>query len=87
MVRIRGGPQIDQAKLPAIEAASVLVSRLQEDYQAKMAAAHESVTDGVGLTQALAIEYDLTGKPVRFTGAAERRGIGKAMALNVMPDR
>lgn len=44
-------------------------------------------TDGIGLTHALTIEYGDGGKPVRFTGAAERRGIGKAMALEALPGR
>lgn len=36
-----GVPQISESKLPVIAAAYLRVARLQEDYQAKMAAAHE----------------------------------------------
>lgn len=36
-----GVPQITESKLPVIAATYLRVARLQEDYQAKMAAAHE----------------------------------------------
>lgn len=45
---------------------------------------HLRETEGVGLTHALQIEYDSSGKPTHFVGAAERRGIGKATALNAV---
>ena len=33
---------------------------------------------GLGNAHALAIEYDAGGHPVRFVGAADRRGVGSA---------
>jgi len=37
---------------------------------------------GIGLAHALRIEYDDEGKPIRFIGAADSRGIGVAMGIN-----
>ena len=42
-------------------------------------------TEGVGLPHGLRIHYDGEGNVSRFFGAADSRGIGKAIGLRVVP--
>ena len=42
---------------------------------------HEIKVRNIGNAHALAIEYDENGRPVRFTGASDRRGAGLALGL------
>ena len=43
------------------------------------------VTDRIGLAHALVIERGADGAPTRFTGAADSRGVGTAVGLNLAP--
>ena len=42
-------------------------------------------TSGVGLPHGLRIQYDASGDVSLFFGAADSRGIGKAIGLSVAP--
>ena len=44
-------------------------------------------TTQIGLVHALQIEYDNNGDPIRFIGAADRRGVGVALGLDVAVGR
>mgnify|MGYP001224429886 FL=1 len=44
---------------------------------------HVRSTDRIGLAHALRIDYDINGTPIHFVGAADGRGVGTAIGLDI----
>lgn len=63
--------------------------RVPQEIRDDLAAMGHNVreTDGVGLPHGLRIQYDTSGNVSSFIGAADGRGIGKAIGLEAAPSR
>jgi gamma-glutamyltranspeptidase / glutathione hydrolase len=78
---------IDTPRIAFAEPDALLVDgRISAEIQHELEALGHNVrrTSGIGLPHALRIEYDHDGHPSHFVGAADSRGIGKAVGLNVI---
>jgi gamma-glutamyltranspeptidase/glutathione hydrolase len=71
---------IDAPRIAFVEPSTLIVEPEVESALREQLAAmgHEIEVRGIGNAHALAIEYDESGRPVRFIGAADRRGAGLA---------
>ena len=77
---------IDTPRVAFAEPDVLLVDRrISEQIQLELESFGHAVrpTSGIGLPHALRIEYDAEGNPSRFVGAADSRGVGKAVGLDV----
>ena len=76
---------VDTPRVAFAEPDLLLVDeRVPEQVRAELEALGHNVrpTGGVGLPHALRIEYDADGRPTRFVGAADSRGVGTAVGLD-----
>jgi len=79
---------VDTPRVAFAEPNVLLVDeRVPEQVRAELEAMGHNVraTRGIGLPHALRIEYDADGRPTRFVGAADSRGVGTAIGLDATP--
>ena len=79
---------VDTPRVAFAEPDVLLVDeRVPEQVRAELEAMGHTVrpTRGIGLPHALQVEYDADGRPTRFLGAADSRGVGTAVGLDTMP--
>ncbi len=79
---------IDTPRVAFAEPDLLLVDeRIPAQVRAELEAMGHNVraTRGIGLPHALRIEYDADGRPTRFVGAADSRGVGTAIGLDATP--
>ena len=74
---------IDAPRIAFVEPDALVVEpEIDASIREQLAAmGHEITVRDIGNAHALAIEYDETGRPVRFIGASDRRGSGLAEGL------
>ena len=81
---------VDTPRVAFTEPDVLLVDeRVPEPVRAELEAMGHTVrpTRGIGLPHALRIEYDAEGRPTRFVGAADSRGVGTAVGLDTATAR
>ena len=81
---------VDTPRVAFTEPDVLLVDeRVPEPVRAELGAMGHTVrpTRGIGLPHALRIEYDAEGRPTRFVGAADSRGVGTAVGLDTATAR
>ena len=79
---------VDTPRVAFAEPDVLLVDeRVSEQVRAALEALGHNVrpTAGIGLPHALRIEYGPEGRPTRFVGAADSRGVGTAVGLDAAP--
>ena len=79
---------VDTPRVAFAEPDLLLVDeRIPEQVRAELEAMGHNVrsTRGIGLPHVLRIEYDADGRPSRFIGAADSRGVGTAVGLDATP--
>ena len=79
---------VDTPRVAFAEPDLLLVDeRIPEQVRAELEAMGHNVrsTRGIGLPHVLRIEYDADGRPTRFIGAADSRGVGTAVGLDATP--